>query len=872
MTPEPFFRLRPTPGGVWPPLPEPRFATIWAAYQTLGRTQWLPPDRVADLQLAQVREVLRHAIAHVPHYRRTLAGVRPDDIRTPADFRRLPLLQRATIRDLGPDLHADVLPAGIADGGEGRTSGTSGVPVVVKQTTRDQYWWLAFYLRDLEWADLDPRRTLAGFRPIKPKTPQEAEALANGAVSAHWLPLLGPLIESGPAHLMDLRQPIDRQLGWLRRVNPDYLLGYPSHLDLLAATGAEKLPNLTKIQVIAEPLAPAVRGRIEAAFGAPVVDLYSCSEAGYLASPCPAGGGGLHVHAENVLLEVLDDAGNPCGPGEFGRVVVTTLHNFRMPFVRYDILDGAVAGGPCPCGRGLPLLLRIDGKLRPYFDRPDGGKRSTTQLSQAFQNVPGLVQYQVTQRASGRLHVRLVPGREWEPSAVELVRAAIDEFLGAAGLADIEIMTEIPRPPSGKLRDFVREEPAAPAAPLHSPPAPAVHTTSCSGKTILLGWELGGGFGHVKPLIALAAALADDGHFPVFALKDIVGTGPVTRDLPWPVLLAPNWSMGPAPDGKGYHAASFGDILALHGYASEAVLAPLLGGWDGLLDAVRPDLVVCEYAPSLALAAAGRVPVIDVGNGFCLPPIHLPEFPVVFPDRPRIFPEAGTLAVVRAVLKARGRPEPETLPAAFVGPVRCSATFPDLDPYRAIRREPCVGPLDPVPPVLPQPAGSRFFAYLAADSQSTEPALKLLASAGFAGEVFVRGGSDELKARLRATGLTVHDRPAAVGDALARCGVLIHPGGLSMAAAALAAGRPQLLLPIHGENLLNAVAVHRLGVAHYLVGEIPAADILEGVRQLFHDPKFARRAVEVAEGVHRAGLCDGVAAVRARCRELLAGV
>src|SRR5439155_10265812 len=127
----------------------------------------------------------------------------------------------------------------------------------------------------------------------------------------------------------------------------------------------QRLPGLRAIQSIAEALTEEARASVEAAFGVPVKNLYSCMEAGYVASTCPEGHG-LHVHAENVLLEVLDEQGRPCRPGETGRVVLTALHNFLTPFVRYEILDGATLGAErCPCGRGLPLLTGVQGRQRP---------------------------------------------------------------------------------------------------------------------------------------------------------------------------------------------------------------------------------------------------------------------------------------------------------------------------------------------------------------------------------------------------------------------------------------------------------------------------------------------------------------------------
>src|ERR1019366_10797508 len=123
---------------------------------------------------------------------------------------------------------------------------------------------------------------------------------------------------------------------------------------------------------------------IEAAFGVPVKNLYSCAEAGYLASPCPSGSG-LHVHAENVILEVLDEKNQPCKSGETGRVVMTVVHNFRTPFIRYDIGDEVTLGPErCPCGRGLPLLIRVHGKRRTMFRLPGNRLKHSSGLVHAI--------------------------------------------------------------------------------------------------------------------------------------------------------------------------------------------------------------------------------------------------------------------------------------------------------------------------------------------------------------------------------------------------------------------------------------------------------------------------------------------------------
>src|SRR5262249_5890041 len=192
------------------------------------------------------------------------------------------------------------------------------------------------------WCGLDSRGSLAVIRGLS-SSGGDPQALLAGTQQPFWSQQLHAVVETGPSFIMDVHQEPRRQLQWLVRGNPDYLPSYPPNLELLASLlveSGQRLPNLRAILSIGETLTEETRGRIEAGFGVPVKNTYSCVEAGYLASPCPEGHG-LHVHAENVLLEVLDDDGQPCPPGQAGRGVLTTLHNFLTPFIRYEIGDAA---------------------------------------------------------------------------------------------------------------------------------------------------------------------------------------------------------------------------------------------------------------------------------------------------------------------------------------------------------------------------------------------------------------------------------------------------------------------------------------------------------------------------------------------------
>ncbi|MFN4259018.1 MAG: phenylacetate--CoA ligase family protein [Gemmataceae bacterium] len=453
-TPSWHYQLRTLPGNTWPTLPRPQGSQVWAAYLELERTQWLDPEVIEQGQLTQLRMLLDHCRRHVPYYRRLLAdlGMESGDFRTMADFRCLPLLHRQRYQQQLQEFIADALPPGTRATARAFTSGSSGYPVEVLQTNMVYTWWFAFYLRDSAWCGFDHRRVLAAIRTTR-KTGAELEQLLQGVVFPFWHQEINELVQSGPCHLMDIHQDPRVMLQWLRRIQPDYLLNFPSNLDFLAGLIREEgkaVPSLRGIHVIAESLLPEVQQRIESAFGVPVYNTYSCTEAGYLASPCPERHG-LHVHAENVILEVLDDEGRPVRPGETGRVVLTTLHNFRAPFIRYDILDQATLGVErCPCGRGLPLLSRVDGRRRPMFVLPNGQRRNCSPLVIDMENLTGYYQYQIVQKAVDRVLIRVVPNRAWNENTARELTRMVHEFFQTPIHVEIECVDHIELPTGGK--------------------------------------------------------------------------------------------------------------------------------------------------------------------------------------------------------------------------------------------------------------------------------------------------------------------------------------------------------------------------------------------------------------------------------------
>ncbi|MFN4259682.1 MAG: phenylacetate--CoA ligase family protein [Gemmataceae bacterium] len=452
----PFFQLRQSPVNEWPRLPPAAVNPVWALYRELDDTQWLPPEEIERQQLRQLRLLLTHCRQYIPYYQRLFAeaGIVPEQIQDMADWRCLPRLTREAYQANFAELTARQLPAGSRKTNDSFTSGTNGVPVQVMQTNDVNQWWMACLLRDLEWCGMDPRGTLAAIRLLATSR-EEFERRRGGATAPYWHKFLHTFLETGTVHTMDIHEEPRDQLRWLRKVRPDYLLSLPSNLDFLASLirqEGERLPNLRVIQAVGETLTQDMKEHIESAFAAPVKNLYSTTETGYIASPCPEGHG-LHVHAENVLVEILDDQDQPCRPGQTGRVVLTTLRNFLAPFLRYEILDDAtLAPGPCPCGRGLPLLTNVAGRRHPMLRLPGGRRKIITGLYLGLRQIGGCHQFQIVQRAEDHVIVRLVPDQTWSADHPTRIRALVREHCETPMRVDVDLLERIELPRSGKLK------------------------------------------------------------------------------------------------------------------------------------------------------------------------------------------------------------------------------------------------------------------------------------------------------------------------------------------------------------------------------------------------------------------------------------
>lgn len=414
----------------------------------LEHSQWLAPDELRERQLTQLKALLRHAASTVPHYAPALHGVNIDGLDWAA-FEALPILDRKDLQANFATLRSAAVPSSHGNAIEGQSSGSTGTPVRFLATAVTQLFWEVLTLREHLWQRRDFSGKLAAIR-IK----------LEDARFPDWGAPVATIFRSGPAATLNIRTDVAAQLDWLRREDPDYLITHASNLGALARLAAEhgiRLPRLRQARTYSEALRPTLRAAVRKAWGVEVADVYSCEEAGVIALQCPdhANGEHYHIQSENLVVEILDDQGRLCAPGQTGEVVLTTLHNFAMPLIRYRIGDHAEVGAPCACGRGLPVLRRIHGRQRNMVVLPDGRRHWPSFPAELWTDVAPVEQFRLVQHSRDEIEACYVMARELGADEAARIVAALRVRLGHPFRILLKRVDAIERGPGYKFEDFV---------------------------------------------------------------------------------------------------------------------------------------------------------------------------------------------------------------------------------------------------------------------------------------------------------------------------------------------------------------------------------------------------------------------------------
>ena len=411
--------------------------------------QWWSIEQLRDWQWQEITRLVRHVYEHTAWYRRVFErlGLRPEDIQTLADFQRLPPICKDEIRQSRDEMVA-TNPLGplYAE----RTGGSTGVPLRYFYNRGSYEWRLAVSQRGYSWAGCEDgaRQFYLWGEPIG--IPPWAARLKT---TLHNAVLRRRLVSSFRLTADALRHCIAE----INSFRPITIIGYTNALVLLAQHILDSRPlrhQPTGIITAAEGVNSLQLDVIQRAFGAPVFASYGSREFMLIGMECDQHNG-LHLSMDNLLVETIRPDGTPAAPGEVGEILVTDLHNFGMPLIRYKIGDlGVLTTRACACGRGLPLLERVEGRVLDMIRTPDGRMLPGEFFPHLMKEFESVRQFQVIQRQLDRLQIKLVLSNG---NPIPQIEREVRQRLGESIQLDIQAVDEIPVGKNGKFRVTISE-------------------------------------------------------------------------------------------------------------------------------------------------------------------------------------------------------------------------------------------------------------------------------------------------------------------------------------------------------------------------------------------------------------------------------
>ncbi|MCX7278547.1 MAG: phenylacetate--CoA ligase family protein [Burkholderiales bacterium] len=422
--------------------------TTVAVHRHMEDAQWWSSAQLADYQLQRLRAFLAEVAVNVPYYRDLFAatGFDPATVSSVGDLARLPFLTKASIR-----ANTDGLRHANAQGlTRFNTGGSSGEPLVFFIGTKRVSHDVAAKWRATRWwgVDIGDPEIVVWGSPIELGTQDRVKLVRDTLMRTQLL----PAFEMSEAKL-------DGFIATIRSTRPKMLFGYPSALTLIARHAQKRGIALDDLGikvafVTSERLYDDQRATIGQTFGCPVANGYGGRDAGFIAHECPAGG--MHITTEDLVVEIINEAGEVQPPGVAGEIVVTHLATQDFPFIRYRTGDiGVLDTATCGCGRGLPLLKEIQGRSTDFVIAADGTVMHGLSLIYILRDLAGVQSFKVVQESRDKTRVLLVAGPGFLPDAPAQIVEGFKRRLGAGVQVQVDLVDAIPAEKSGKFRYIV---------------------------------------------------------------------------------------------------------------------------------------------------------------------------------------------------------------------------------------------------------------------------------------------------------------------------------------------------------------------------------------------------------------------------------
>lgn len=414
----------------------------------LEQSQWLSQEEITSNADQRLAKFLAKAALDVPYYRDVYQhlNLTPDAIASKSALAALPFLDKSIIRNNFEQLKST--NAGPTQ--PFTTGGSSGTPLTFLLSNERVSHDVAEKWRATRWWDVDigDKEIVAWGSPIELGA-QDKVRIARDKL---FRSTLIPAFDMDESKLLGF---IDQ----IKRIKPQMLFGYPSVYALIAKTAKKHKISLAHLGikvvfVTSERLYPYQQEVIEEVFNAPVANGYGGRDAGFIAHACSHGK--MHISAEDIIVEIVDNQGKVLPDGESGEIVVTHMATSDFPFIRYRTGDvGTLDTEQCGCGRGLPVLKNIEGRTTDFVVAQDGTIMHGLALIYILREMQGIEAFKIIQHSVDHTEVQLVVDNKLSELAEQQIIEQFKKRLGSDVNIDLTYADEIAAEASGKYRYVV---------------------------------------------------------------------------------------------------------------------------------------------------------------------------------------------------------------------------------------------------------------------------------------------------------------------------------------------------------------------------------------------------------------------------------
>jgi phenylacetate-CoA ligase len=412
----------------------------------LEKTQWLTESQLRDAQWEKLIKIVRYAHAHSLYYRKRFVEQSIDvaQIVSQEQFRNLPILTKEDVQNRADQMISDEYAKEKLI--SAKTGGSTGKALKLYFDKQCEEMRNAAAIRSDRWAGWELGMKRAGIWGNPPVADTIKKKIRD---NLHDRMIYLDTMNINPETILQFVN------SW-RRYQPQVIYGHSHSIYILAKYLEDRgIIDLRPRGVISTSmmLLPHEREVIEKVFLCRVTNRYGCEEVGLIACECEEHNG-MHLNADHLYVEFIREDGMPAKPGEEGKMVVTDLLNQGMPLIRYRVEDvGVPSNRRCPCGRGLPLMERVAGRVADFLKKKDGSQVAGVSLvERTVTAIKGIGQMQIVQEKIDQLVLNVVRMAEYDAASE---RALLSEFASVFGKEvsiQLNYMDNIRQESSGKYR------------------------------------------------------------------------------------------------------------------------------------------------------------------------------------------------------------------------------------------------------------------------------------------------------------------------------------------------------------------------------------------------------------------------------------